>query len=61
VSEHALALSPAPRPAVRSVDDIRSVASQLEAGDCEAMMELAVSWVARNPEPIPLPPPAYQR
>lgn len=30
-------------------------------GDCEAMMELAVSWVARNPEPIPLPPPAYQR
>ncbi|WP_420138004.1 ankyrin repeat domain-containing protein [Sphingomonas sp.] len=30
-------------------------------GDCEGMMELAVAWVARNPDPIPLPPPAYQR
>lgn len=27
----------------------------------ERLAELAVAWVAKNPDPIPLPPPAYRR
>ena len=27
----------------------------------ERLAELAVAWVAKNPNPIPLPPPAYRR
>lgn len=30
-------------------------------GDTERLCELAVSWVALNPDPVPLPPPAYDR
>ncbi len=30
-------------------------------GDLERLTELAVAWVLRNPNPVPLPAPSYQR
>ena len=32
-----------------------------KAGDTDRLREFAVAWVARNPEPIPLPAPPYSR
>ncbi|WP_414831758.1 ankyrin repeat domain-containing protein [Afifella sp. YEN Y35] len=37
------------------------VDAKARGGDMERLCALAVSWVERNPDPVPLPPPLYAR
>jgi len=45
------------------IDEARQVvrAVRQQPDGCRRLIELAVSWVAGNPEPVALPPPAYRR
>lgn len=46
------------------LEGLRPIIRDLERradGDLERLTELAVAWVLRNPNPVPLPKPSYQR
>jgi hypothetical protein len=58
--EHVGSAQPLPAP---KLDEARLLISEVkrQRGDPRPMCELAVDWVALNPEPIQLPAPAYRR
>ncbi|MDT0202457.1 ankyrin repeat domain-containing protein [Nocardioides sp. AE5] len=51
---------------VASTDDLAPVLKRIKTGnaperDLAQLREAAVAWILANPDPTPLPPPAYQR